>query len=213
MEEEIDFTKLKKKKKNVEITIDDDEIDFTKLKKKKRKIDTTNYDIPTIDTHDGLYTYKELLDRIYSLLNENNPGLVEKNTENKKFVLCVPVVKINNRKTCIANFERICYMIKRSTEHLKESILNEFGCIGSINGANQLILKGRFSQNQIESILKCYIKEYVLCHTCNSHETILTKDKRLIIMKCNLCHSNYTVVNNKGGFIANINKRSKINLK
>lgn len=63
-------------------------------------------------------------------------------------------------------------------------ILSELGATGSVDGDNKLVIKGRFQQKQIESVLKAYIREYVTCHTCRSPNTILTKENRLFFLQC-----------------------------
>jgi hypothetical protein len=66
-------------------------------------------------------------------------------------------------------------------------ILSELGATGSVDGDNKLVIKGRFQQKQIESVLKGYIREYVTCHTCRSPNTILTKENRLFFLQCEVC--------------------------
>lgn len=85
-------------------------------------------------------------------------------------------------------------------------LLAELGTNGSVDGNNQLIIKGRFQQQQIQNVLKRYIKEYVSCHTCRSHETILQKDTRLFFLQCETCGSRCSVVSIKSGFQVNILK-------
>ena len=45
-------------------------------------------------------------------------------------------------------------------------LMAELGTSGSIDGSNQLIIKGKFMQKQVESVLKKYISES-LCRTCS----------------------------------------------
>jgi translation initiation factor 2 subunit 2 len=89
-----------------------------------------------------------------------------------------------------------------------------------------LIIKGRLGQRQIENILCSFIskiltfaqiiiqlffsvEEYVSCKTCRSPDTLMKKEERLTVIKCNTCHSKYTVSNIRTGFQAQIGKRSK----
>ncbi len=82
------------------------------------------------------------------------------------------------------------------------------GTQGAIDGNDQLIIKGRFQQKHMESVLRRYIKEYVTCHTCRSPDTILNKETRLFFLQCMSCHSRCSVQTIKTGFQAVTGKRS-----
>lgn len=96
--------------------------------------------------------------------------------------------------------ELFCRRLHRLPKHLLDFLLAELGTSGSVDGNNQLIIKGRFQQKQIENVLKRYIKEYVTCHTCRSPETILQKDTRLFFLQCETCGSRCSVASIKSGF-------------
>lgn len=90
--------------------------------------------------------------------------------------------------------------LHRQPKHLLDFLLAELGTSGSVDGNNQLIIKGRFQQKQIENVLRRYIKEYVTCHTCRSPDTILQKDTRLFFLQCETCGSRCSVASIKSGF-------------
>ena len=99
---------------------------------------------------------------------------------------------------------------------------------GSIDINSALIIKGRFQQKQIESVLRLYIskrenarffvllrlivrsfaEEYVICKTCRSADTTLQKEERLTVLFCNNCRSRYFVTGIKTGFQAQVGKRA-----
>lgn len=154
------------------------------------------------------YTYDELLDRAFNQLREKNPEMAT--GEKKKFVMKPPqVVRIGSKKTAFANFSEICRLLHRMPKHLLQFLLAELGTSGSIDGNNQLIIKGRFQQKQIENVLRRYIKEYVTCHTCRSPDTILQKDARLYFLQCEQCNSRCSVAPIKSGFQAVANKQQR----
>ena len=47
--------------------------------------------------------------------------------------------------------------MNRPTEHLISYIFAEYGTQGSVDGSGRLIIKGKFTQKQIEGILRSYI--------------------------------------------------------
>jgi len=200
----------------------DEDIDFSLARKKKKKPrgeafseteeskDKSNKD----DAADGNaveedqdYTYDELLKRVFDIMRAKNPALAEGGK--KKFVMKPPqVVRIGTKKTSFVNFADICRILHRQPKHLLAFLLAELGTSGSVDGGNQLIIKGRFQQKQIENVLRRYIKEYVTCHTCRSPDTILHKETRLFFLQCETCGSRCSVASIKSGFQALTGKRA-----
>ncbi|CAK1581059.1 unnamed protein product [Parnassius mnemosyne] len=204
---EIDFSKTKKKrrKKNLDELVAEEE---------NRGEDQENAD----DLHgdwvstDRDYTYDELLERVFDIMREKNPGMVS--GKKQKFIMRPPqVVRIGTKKTSFANFTEICKTLHRQPKHLLDFLLAELGTSGSVDGNSQLIIKGRFQQKQIENVLRRYIKEYVTCHTCRSPDTILQKDTRLFFLQCETCGSRCSVASIKSGFQAVTGKRAAIRAK
>nr|ADD38029.1 Eukaryotic translation initiation factor 2 subunit 2 [Lepeophtheirus salmonis] len=193
---------LKKKKKKVNTEFSDDEIE-------ENKENIT--DSPWM-TSDRDYTYDELLQRVFNIMKDKNPEVVA--GEKKKFIMRPPqVVRVGTKKTAFVNFTEIARMLHRQAKHLLDFLSAELGTVGAIDGNNQLIMKGRFQQKHIESVLRRYIKEYVTCHTCRSPDTILNKEARLFFLQCMVCHSRCSVQTIKTGFQAVTGKRSAIRAK
>jgi len=158
------------------------------------------------------YTYDELLNRVFDIMRIKNPEMVSGTKQ--KFVMRPPqVVRVGTKKTSFVNFMEICKMLHRHQKHLLDFLLSELGTSGSIDGNNQLIIKGRFQQKQIENVLRRYIKEYVTCHTCRSPNTLLQKDSRIFFLQCEACGSRCSVVSIKHGFQAVTGKRAAIRAK
>ncbi|XP_057377200.1 eukaryotic translation initiation factor 2 subunit 2-like [Daphnia carinata] len=201
---------------------EDLDLDFSKSlkKKKKKKItgaveeekDEKEESTGVAWTNDGDYTYDELLNRVFNIMREKNPEMVA--GEKKKFTMRPPqVVRIGTKKTSFANFSEICKMLHRQPKHVLAFLLAELGTSGSVDGNNQLIIKGRFQQKQMENVLRRYVKEYVTCHTCRSPDTILQKDTRLFFLQCETCGSRCSVASIKSGFQAVTGKRAAIRAK
>jgi len=215
--------------------LNDDDLDLTFLTKKKKKKKALNIeDLASqkedVDDEDfildeatneksGLwvgtdrdYTYDELLTRVFDIMREKNPDMVA--GEKRRFVMRPPqVLRVGTKKTSFANFTEICKMLHRQPKHLLAFLLAELGTSGSVDGNNQLIIKGRFQQKQIETVLRRYIKEYVTCHTCRSPDTILQRDTRIFFLQCESCGSRCSVASIKAGFQAVTGKRAAIRAK
>ncbi|XP_065359377.1 eukaryotic translation initiation factor 2 subunit 2 [Calliphora vicina] len=158
------------------------------------------------------YSYDELLSRIFEIILDKNPEMAA--GRKPKFVMRPPqVLRVGTKKTSFANFLDIARTLHRLPKHLLDFLLAELGTSGSMDGNQQLIIKGRFQPKQIENVLRRYIKEYVTCHTCRSPETILQKDTRLFFLQCESCGSRCSVASIKSGFQAVTGKRAAIRAK
>jgi len=213
-----------------EKVIDDFDLeDFSNLKKKKKKkrapepaldMDSVKDAIDEVagdaekevepkedDTRE--YTYEELLTRVFDIMRAKNPNMVEGGK--RKFVMKPPqVVRIGTKRTSFVNFTEICKILHRQPKQLLQFVLAELGTSGTVDGTNQLIIKGKFQQKHIENVLKRFIKEYVTCHTCRSPETILHKETRLFFLQCETCGSRCSVASIKSGFQAVTTKRARM---
>lgn len=210
IETDLSFADKKKKKKK--------KIDIDELTKDEPEIGDDSYD--TVDSvkksgakgkawlgSDRDYSYDELLLRVFDIIREKNPEMVT--GEKKKIVMRPPqVLRAGARRTSFANFAEISRMLHRQSKHVLAFLLAELGTSGSVDGNNQLIIRGRFNQKQIENVLRRYIKEYVTCHTCKSPDTLLQKEERLFFLQCETCGSRCSVASIKSGFQAVTGRRA-----
>lgn len=205
----------KKKPKKVEFADESDTVekdDVTEDEKNTDGITFSSQSGPAWAGSERDYTYDELLSRVFNIMREKNPDMVA--GEKRKFVMKPPqVVRVGTKKTSFVNFTDICKLLHRQPKHLLAFLLAELGTSGSIDGNNQLVIKGRFQQKQIENVLRRYIKEYVTCHTCRSPDTTLQKDTRLYFLQCETCHSRCSVASIKTGFQAVTGKRAQLRAK
>jgi len=196
---------------------DEGSLDLTRKKKKrkeKKPLEDAEVAVNTENqpTEEHEYTYEELLSRAFSMMRQLNPDLVA--GERRRFIMKPPqCARVGTKKTSFVNFMEICQMLRRQPKHTLAFILAELGASGSVDGNNQLIIKGRFQQKQLESVLRRYIKEYVTCHTCRSPDTLLERDVRLYFLRCNVCRSSCSVATIKSGFQAVTNKRARLRAK
>lgn len=215
---DFDFAKKKKKKKKT-ITFDegndklyDDNTGEGQDDGGQRFADDSRLEGSNWVGTDRDYTYDELIEHVFSIIRANNPELNA--GEKKRFVLKPPtVLRVGTKKTSFANFLEICKLVHRQPKHMQAFLLAELGTSGSVDANNQLIIKGRFQQTQIENVLRRYIKEYVACQTCRSPNTILQKETRLFFLQCEKCGSRRSVSSIKSGFQAVTSKRAAIRAK
>jgi translation initiation factor 2 beta subunit (eIF-2beta)/eIF-5 len=175
---------------------------FGGLKKKKKKI---QYDfgikrkkVLMDDINECTYTYKELVERIYEKINEK-----EVKTE-RKYNMVPPIIKREgSKKTAFENIVEMTKRMNRPTEHLVNYIVNELSIMRwSMDGNNRLLMRGRYQQPQIETLIIKYIREYIRCKSCKDTNTIMYKENRLLFIECKKCLSKYSI-SEKNGLLEN----------
>ncbi|EWC48858.1 hypothetical protein DRE_00163 [Drechslerella stenobrocha 248] len=156
------------------------------------------------------FKYTQLLKRFYINLYEDHPEL-SGDGRLKNYKIPPPqVVREGNKKSIFHNLPEIARKMKRNPDHVIQFIFAELGTNGSVDGSGRLVIKGRFQQKQLESVLRRYIVEYLTCGTCKSPNTTLNKENRLFFVSCNVCGSRKSVSAIKTGFQAALGKRRKM---
>ena len=125
------------------------------------------------------YDYDTLLKRAYSQLPEE----VFKDV---RFEVPNPESIIEGNRTVIKNFRDIAKVINRDVQFFAKYVMRELGTAGNVEG-QRLILQGKFSSYLINSKIKEFIEEYVLCDECGKPDTKIIKEGRLHFLKCMAC--------------------------
>eukprot|EP00286_Rhodomonas_abbreviata_P028020 CAMPEP_0181307300 /NCGR_PEP_ID=MMETSP1101-20121128/10796_1 /TAXON_ID=46948 /ORGANISM="Rhodomonas abbreviata, Strain Caron Lab Isolate" /LENGTH=232 /DNA_ID=CAMNT_0023413487 /DNA_START=41 /DNA_END=736 /DNA_ORIENTATION=- len=147
------------------------------------------------------YSYSQLLNRVVDFIHQNNPELTDK----KRFTMKPPqLMRVGTKKTLWVNFQEICAMMRRNSDHVFQFMMAELGTEGSIDGNKRLVIRGKFVPKYIESLLRKYIGEYVSCQMCRSFNTSLARDNvsRLFFVACQDCGSSRSVAQIRAGYHA-----------
>jgi translation initiation factor 2 subunit 2 len=134
--------------------------------------------------------YTELINRVYEQLGET-VNLKKKNQESK-IHMPPPKLGIEGRSTLCVNFNDICQAIHRDPTLVRTYFEEELKVIIR-DTSRGIILGGKFNTKHVESILKKYIREYVLCLTCKGINTELVKENRLEFLICKECSHRRTI--------------------
>ena len=132
---------------------------------------------------------------------QNDPAAGQK----QRTVLQPPqVLREGTKKTVFVNFTDLCKALHRAPEHVMGFLLAELGTTGSLDGQQRLIVKGRFVPKVFEGIFRRYVNEYVICSMCKASDTLLTKEQRLLVLRCQNCGASRSVTTVKQGFVARV---------
>jgi len=152
---------------------------------------------------DGEFSYDFLLKRAFDLIGQTKPGATK-----------VPIpppqaFRIGTSKTLWANFPAIAKALHRNPQHLLNFVIVELGTTANLDGSGRVVIKGRFMPKQLESLVRRYLAEYVVCKTCSSRETILKKENRLHFLACQspMCGSVRSVPPLNKGYVHNIKRK------
>lgn len=191
--------------------LDDNEFNPFLLKKKKKKRKASPGDsapgvllvgaeapqssntIVPAELLSGPGEYKLLLGRFFTLLHADHPELADGSKMGNKRIPALVLFK-ESKKTIFASCPKLCEYLKRSDDHVAQYLFAELGTTGNFDGTRRLIIKGKFQQMQLETVIKRYMGEYVHCQTCKTLDTDLKKgENRLVFLTCNKCESRRSV--------------------
>jgi len=127
----------------------------------------------------AMMSYKELLERAYSLLPE-------KGIRRERFQVKPPEIVVSGKRTFILNFKQICETINREPRIVLRYLLKELGASGSAD-EDVAVIHGMFSPRLVRNLIERFIKEYVYCPVCGSPDTLYKKERKMIQLKCMAC--------------------------
>lgn len=138
----------------------------------------TNNPLRCLKTKIDLPVYNDSLKTFYTSLND----LITFKTR-----LPIPKTVYLNTYTTVSNFGEICAKLSSSTHEIGKYVHSELGSRSwSINAQHQLILKGRWNENKVMTVLKPYII-YRRCSNCKSMNTCVVSDMNVKKMSCKDC--------------------------
>jgi translation initiation factor 2 subunit 2 len=104
----------------------------------------------------------------------------------ERFVIPSPRVFYEGKTTVLENFLAIADTLNREPDHLMKYLLQELGTAGKIEGQRG-IFQGKFTEQAMARQIESYFEEYVVCTECRLPDTHLTKNDRVLMLKCDAC--------------------------
>lgn len=125
------------------------------------------------------YAYDDLLYRLH----------LAKSTDDNYKKINLPPIKVTrkNRVSIIGNFSTFSERLNRPIEQISEFFKQETMCPNSINGQGQLIIQGALNEIKCESIMRNFIREFVMCKQCKGLDTHMLKENSLTFLECHQC--------------------------
>ena len=141
-------------------------------------------------THNFYHAHREyyiiMADPYEALLKKAYSEMTEVSESHERF--SVPEAKsyIEGKTTVLENFAEIADVARRDKDHIMKFLLGELGTAGKIDG-NRAIFNGKFESSLINSLVKSYVEDYVICSECGRPDTRLVKDDRYLLLRCDAC--------------------------
>lgn len=123
--------------------------------------------------------YEEMLERAYK-------SLPEKSLKRERFEMPKLQVIVQGSKTLVTNFSKVIKDLHRSEKHALKYFTSQAASAANIDGG-RLVLKGVFSQQELQGFLEDYVKRFVLCKECSRPDTKIIEQKGVKMLKCTAC--------------------------
>jgi len=123
--------------------------------------------------------YEKMLERVYE-------KLPEKTTKTERFKMPIFSSFIQGRQTIVRNFSEVANILRRDPNHLLKYISKELATAGNFDG-RRITLQGKFRDNQLNSRLNNYVKEYVICNECHKADTEIITFEGSKYKRCEVC--------------------------
>lgn len=123
--------------------------------------------------------YEKMLDRAYMLLPKN--ALKKERFEPPKFES-----HVQGTKTLVKNFSAVLKKLKREEKHLMKFLTNDLAVPITYN-EGKILISGKFSSIQLNTVLDNYLNQYVLCHECKKPDTKIIENQGIKVLKCDAC--------------------------
>lgn len=123
-----------------------------------------------------------MLDDVYSK--------VKKGEVKERIQIVKPLITFTGNRTIISNFEQFCNSIRRDLNQVAKFLYRELATSGSVEGG-KLVLQTRspITEDKIQK----YLKNFVYCSECGKPDTIITKEDRFYVIKCEACGAKKTI--------------------
>lgn len=186
------------------IVHDDGGIDWSRKKKKVCRVKASDV---SADGEQADHAYDALLQRLCAQLAKSECAVP---AAQKKRTLPPPQLYRDGGKRMVwANFTEMCAALHRDPSHVMSYYCTELGTTASLDGCGRMVIRGRFTSEQVQRVLITYVSHYVSCHTCKGLDTHLTRRDAITFVECGSCQSARGLTCVQRGYVARVGRRKK----
>lgn len=133
--------------------------------------------------------YELMLDRLYNKLGTTS------RKEISRLELPQPQIIWVGQRTIFRNFMEFPKALRREPEKILLYLNKELASAGYIIG-DRVIFLGRKERSSFAALIDRYVKDYVICPVCSSHDTRTEKNKKLGFLLCEACGAKSSIKGN-----------------
>ncbi|MGD8544610.1 MAG: translation initiation factor IF-2 subunit beta [Candidatus Bathyarchaeota archaeon] len=129
------------------------------------------------------YDYEQLLKNARSKI----PEVVSKS---KRLELPNVRSRVFGMRTLVFNLKEIAEAMNRDPHHLLKFMTKEMATAATLQESSarpRAIFQGKFDRNTFERLVQRYMRQYVVCPTCERPDSKIVKEKRLSFLVCEAC--------------------------
>ena len=123
--------------------------------------------------------YKEMLKRC-------RDSIPVKGIQKERLEIPAPIIISTKKNLTIKNFRDISDIVNRDAKSFARFLFRTLAVPGYINN-KELVLQGRVNPALVRSRINEYMKKYVYCEECGKADTVMIKDGKNFIIKCEAC--------------------------
>jgi translation initiation factor 2 subunit 2 len=121
-----------------------------------------------------------------SMLTDLYKKMPEKTLSKERFELPLVNSMIQGSKTIVHNFDKILKAIRRDEDSILKYLTKELATAATMS-EGKLILKGKFTSEQLQRVIADYTNRNVLCKECKRPDTKVVENKGVKMLKCEAC--------------------------
>lgn len=141
------------------------------------------------EENDERYSFEQLISRCYKMLQGHDLN------RDRRINMDLPNVEQSGFgagiRSIYRNFSGMVHRLNRPQLDIENFFKQEINPDISVNANGEMIIKGRYSTNQIQIILRKYIDTYIKCKDsgCASLKTSIIKKNNITFIACQTCGS------------------------
>jgi translation initiation factor 2 subunit 2 len=127
-----------------------------------------------------------------AMLNRGRENLPEEKSGGERFN--IPKIKghLQGNKTVVSNLGEISKVLGRKLELIVKYIEKNLATKGIIEG-NFVIFNTKLSASKLNTRIREFTDQFVICKECGKPETRLSKDTGIYYIKCQACGAEYSI--------------------
>jgi len=129
--------------------------------------------------------YIEMLEKIKNLIPQESE-------QEERFNPVEPRVSFEKRRSIIGNFREVAQSLQREPKFMASFFGKEIAAPAIYNDP-RLIIQTKVNPRSLKEVWRKFLRKYVICPACGGPDSKLTKMKRILTIKCEVCGVNTPV--------------------